>query len=410
MPVLADHENMAIELMAIGGSIQTAAQSNAPLISRVPAYDNVNAPEVGVRFSQDQLTASREFVDLNRTALDGIAVAAGRQAGAYPISWKQNPAIGTLLPQLSMHRAIVRLLAVAALLSAHDGLGSESVARLTQAAAADRALRHEPILVSMMVRMKSQSLVYDSVLRCMALTPFNEEQLRALDVSLASFVDDQAIRAAMMGERVVMLDTITWAYSGGDLSGLVARGMPPGALLKLAPGLKSADAAAYLEQMARICEAVRMPPAMAVAEVAKIEQRISGLPFYAMMAKMLTPAMSRSVTLWYRSRAQIAATRAALAAERFRTIHGEWPTSLKNLVPGYVPEVVIVDPFSGMPLIYHHDADGIRIYSVGEDGIDDGGVMDREQSTSQRTMFDPGVFLPNPELRNRAASTQATEK
>ncbi len=181
-------------------------------------------------------------------------------------------------------------------------------------------------------------------------------------------------------------------------------------LLRIAPAMRGVDPAIYLEHMSRMCDAAALPAPNALAEINKIDQSVAILPFYAVTTKMLMPSLSRAVALWYRSKATIAATRAALAAERYRLRHGRWPDELRDIPPEFLPVAEIEDPFSGKALIYHRDRDGIRIYSVGEDGVDDGGVMERERNTPQRTLFDPGVFLPNPDRRNLAASTQQAEK
>ena len=40
-----------------------------------------------------------------------------------------------------------------------------------------------------------------------------------------------------------------------------------------------------------------------------------------------------------------------------------------------LPPEATIDPFSGQPLIVKHTDKGWRIYSVGEDGVDDGGAF-----------------------------------
>jgi hypothetical protein len=62
----------------------------------------------------------------------------------------------------------------------------------------------------------------------------------------------------------------------------------------------------------------------------------------------------------------------ALAAERFRLNHGRWPKVPTDLVPDYL-KAVPLDPFDAKPLRYRRTDDGVIIYSVGEDGQDDGG-------------------------------------
>jgi hypothetical protein len=63
----------------------------------------------------------------------------------------------------------------------------------------------------------------------------------------------------------------------------------------------------------------------------------------------------------------------AIALKRFQLKHGKWPDALNELVPEFLPSVPI-DPYDGKPLKYHPNTDGtFLLYSIGEDGVDDGG-------------------------------------
>jgi len=63
----------------------------------------------------------------------------------------------------------------------------------------------------------------------------------------------------------------------------------------------------------------------------------------------------------------------AIALERYRLRHGRPPNDLAALVPDFLPAVPI-DLMSGRPLAYLLTAGGAStLYSVGEDGRDDGG-------------------------------------
>lgn len=63
----------------------------------------------------------------------------------------------------------------------------------------------------------------------------------------------------------------------------------------------------------------------------------------------------------------------AIALKRFQLRHGVWPQTLNELTPEFIASVPI-DPFDGKPLKYHPNPDGTYLlYSVGEDGADDGG-------------------------------------
>lgn len=63
---------------------------------------------------------------------------------------------------------------------------------------------------------------------------------------------------------------------------------------------------------------------------------------------------------------------AALAVRCYQTEHSRKPTELKQLVPEYLQRVPL-DPFSGRPMIYRLESWTWLLYSVGEDGVDNGG-------------------------------------
>ncbi len=80
---------------------------------------------------------------------------------------------------------------------------------------------------------------------------------------------------------------------------------------------------------------------------------------------------------WIAGDALLALLIAELAVRAHHLERGACPESLADLVPGYlaaVPE----DPFRPGPLVYRRKADGHSLYSVGEDGADDGGSPDRD--------------------------------
>jgi len=61
-----------------------------------------------------------------------------------------------------------------------------------------------------------------------------------------------------------------------------------------------------------------------------------------------------------------------VAVEDFSRVLGRLPDDLGQTVPDYL-DAVPEDPYSGKPLIYRADGESYLLYSVGENGIDDGG-------------------------------------
>lgn len=102
------------------------------------------------------------------------------------------------------------------------------------------------------------------------------------------------------------------------------------------------------------------------------------------------------VSVHIRYEALVVSLRAAVACERYRLAQGKWPVLLDALVPAYLPAVPL-DPFSGQPLLYRLLPDGVVIYSVGDNGVDDqGDVLETNGAPKDR-----GSRLWNPEHRGK---------
>jgi hypothetical protein len=69
-----------------------------------------------------------------------------------------------------------------------------------------------------------------------------------------------------------------------------------------------------------------------------------------------------------------------MAVERYRLARGHWPESLSELVPEHLKSIPR-DPFDGAELRYLDFAEGVIIYSVGPDGVDNGGNITQNPST-----------------------------
>lgn len=79
---------------------------------------------------------------------------------------------------------------------------------------------------------------------------------------------------------------------------------------------------------------------------------------------------------------QIAIT--AIALKRYQLRHGSYPSNLTELIPEFMSEIPR-DPADGEPLRYRPVADGtFLLYSIGEDGKDDGGDPNPPDASKSR--------------------------
>jgi len=122
-----------------------------------------------------------------------------------------------------------------------------------------------------------------------------------------------------------------------------------------APNEAAMSSPAQRAERDRLCEQAETDPLFPLAFLSR----------YGSIDRM--PAIGRRVE------AEEEGARTALALIVFKAEHGRYPARLEDLVPTYLP-VLRPDPFSGQPLRYRIERDGrFTLYSVGEDGRDDGG-------------------------------------
>lgn len=88
--------------------------------------------------------------------------------------------------------------------------------------------------------------------------------------------------------------------------------------------------------------------------------------------QLLKPAEDSTVLADKRTEAMLRLLIAELALRAYRLDHEEDPAHLVALVPAILAAVPS-DPFTGRPLVYLKTPGGYRLYSLGPDGLDDGG-------------------------------------
>jgi hypothetical protein len=90
-----------------------------------------------------------------------------------------------------------------------------------------------------------------------------------------------------------------------------------------------------------------------------LSQSIPGLS--SIMHRLMRIEVARQITI------------TAIALKRYQLKHGGYPPDLNSLVPDFVSELPF-DPVDGQALRYRTEPDGtFLLYSVGENGVDDGG-------------------------------------
>jgi hypothetical protein len=121
-----------------------------------------------------------------------------------------------------------------------------------------------------------------------------------------------------------------------------------------------------------------------IAEIDKLVGESMGLRKYQFLfSAAIIPNVLKASQTVVKNETQRRLTVVAIALKRFELVHHRLPASLPELAPEFLAAVSI-DPMSGQPLRYRLNADGsFVLYSVGEDGRDDGGDPNPPQPVSQ---------------------------
>lgn len=316
------------------------------------------APRRGVALSESEAKAAAECLAANEKCLALLHEAATIPTCRYDYDYKQG------YPHLSTLRSCVLLLRLAGVCSAGKGDPNAVITYTKDALSLGDSLRNEPQLISYLVHQACTGAAISGLEHALSLTTFTDSQLKDLDGAFAATSERIDLAQTMVGERCFMIDCIRDPLMAG-------MGRSASTAFKL-PGVRSQGIIDIVDYMNACVEAARLPPVQRVKRFAEIEGILHKAPVFHMAAQMLVPAVARIEVLDSRGRAHLDLARTALAVERYRLATGNVPGQLTDLVPKYLGEVPL-DPFDGQPIRYRRTEPGYVLWSINEDGKDDGG-------------------------------------
>lgn len=406
-PRIPDDENMTVLILAQAQRIKSIhipeeRSRDLPIIG--PAV----TPPAGRRTPPNQLDAAKWYLAQCPEELGNIHEALELTRGCSNMNFT-SPLYDVRLRSLSEFRLAAKVLALDSLVAAEDGDEERAGERALALCRFSRAMEHESFLIGLLVRISIDDLACSRIERTVNVCGLSDEALRLLQVELGSADRIPDFRWAMMVERVIFLDTMQWLRQGGSPAMLTGGGSSPLKAWSYVPILSAVDTAAGLRICNEMIEAIDEPDADSIQRVTTVRSKTANPPKYAVISRMMLPGLERATVLWVRGVAANRAMRAALACERHRLARGEWPGDLEALVPEYL-ETVPLDPFDGQAIRYKQIPEGVCVWSVGEDMVDNGGdVMRLEIPTAKRRATDFGWVLLNPDLRGLPAEVEENQ-
>jgi hypothetical protein len=391
------------------------AENSARLVPRFKAARN--APHIDATRPDksdvfQDVPQNRRLDDEGIDAIDrvlaenGAARAVARDFRNYPKGLRRYQitpdVIGTLLPDVQESREIAVTLDLEAEWLAHQGqhgAGLQMVLALINVA---RSLDGEPFLISALVRIAIDAVAVRRTERALALGE-PAGGLAEVQAALLKEAEGDVFATPIKGERAGLDQLFTNLRNGKvptkSLSGVLS--LEGGSGQRLSPTeaqaigwayrpLLAGDQATCLEVMNQYCAVPSLPEHQQRAAMRAIP--LPEKTYGTLLTILLLPAIEKIHDASLRHRAMMRCAGTAVAVERFRQKFGHWPESLAELPMDLLPAVPL-DPYDGQPLRYVRRPDGVTVYSIGNDEVDNGGNVPAERGQLMKEGNDMGVRL-----------------
>ena len=330
-----------------------------------------------------------------RLGLAGIeAEVEGLMAGAL---------ISTLMPHISTFRQAARILIVDSRRAIEEGKTERVVQNIEAVLAIAKHTADSQVLIAGIGGVVVAKMGFDLIDEMLTGNPdrFDEGQLERIQKSVRQVSPKEMIQ--LSGERLLVLDLIQRTFTNNGLGNgritkpglqiigiseaLAGFSMPAafssinishqvgGPLAMFTMASRRETVAKLNDWMAR-AEQRFQKPIWDQPDFKELEDEIQEQAMRYPLLALTIPSVQSIYFIGEQAQMDRDATLLALAAYRFRLRHGNWPQSANNLKPDFV-ETIPLDRVDQMPLRYRLASDGFQIYSVGNDGVDNGGIRGR---------------------------------
>ncbi|MHC4843692.1 MAG: hypothetical protein ACYTEE_07820 [Planctomycetota bacterium] len=386
----------------------------------------VNEPYNEITSSEKSLTES--WIDENQQALN-LTISGTEK----PYYWRQYESgsetqelIAILMPNLSDYRKLGRALCWRAQLQVEQGQYEQVFTDLISCFRLGIHIRSgNKSLIEQLLGIAIQAISVDRIHQILSEHNLNAEQLALLQEEFEKVVFDENFTINMEMERLFMYDEIQRRFTedrfgGGHLylsrlgklgdnmtgygvenyiadvlSFIEATGGRPIHILFTHPNKRETKEKAS-QFYDFLTEAFRKTPAQLRAEGIDINEEVLVIREGNILLEIMLPALGRVSQVLYRDKIDVEATLTIIALIRYEKDIGEYPESLDELVSKDYLKEVPIDPFSGQAIIYKRADDGFILYGVGENFVDDGGEVVRDNDGRIEKFASEGdwVFWP----------------
>lgn len=385
-----------------------AADNAAPVYDELENVLHLDDEDVALlKIPADQWTtaqrdAVRKLVERNAAAFDLIAKATARKGFFIAPPADAKMLLDWLLPSLAPTRNAARLLGARAKLGALDGDPQGALEDVAAILTIARQLESNPCTVQYLVSLACRAIAYNATLAILKAAPETADFAQLAKQFDAADTAPPLPKVSYRFERLCAWDFAQRGVRDTDGDGRYDRFDPGKAVPVDNPGrtgtlaIEPTDFTTLLREINEcfdLLDAAVVPKwdqsrALATALERHVEQQ------RASVVGIVMPSLTRVGVIWRRCATERHGVHVIFAILEYHAKHHEWPTDLKQALPDRDYRR-LVDPFSLKPFGYVRTADGFVLYSVAEDGADDGGL----KAPGDPTKWDEGDYVIWPPQR-----------
>jgi len=325
-------------------------------------------------------------LERNAAILQVLHQAAAMPQCRFPLDLTRG--YGVTLPHLLPMRDFTWALELEAVNAADDKKSDLAAQAVLDAVAIAQSLRNEPQLVSQLVRINCWGIALDAMAQVLNRVSLEDKTLLQFQESLAKADDREALTRALQGELCMYMNLKTETSED--------KAVHEKATAELAP-----PSAGQEKEDAKRDACPKPDPKLKeeLVEEAKSKVEESRLPYVGIVKLLPPPFDANTMTFEQydkqvvrtagnkhfpafrtfmiraaRMAAKAAAAQGVVTIERYRLKNAKLPERWEDLVPDFLP-APIQDPFvKDSALIFKITDGGYVVYSIGQNGRDDGGT------------------------------------
>ena len=353
--------------------------------------------------AQPQSPAQDVLLALSKhdAAIEELRLASQLPYSRFPLDYdNENPA-AILLPHLAAFKRCSQVLQLRSLAELQNSQPEKALADVNLSLQLTGKARDEFCLISHLVRIAMLQVTFQPIWEGLADHRWSDAQLVALDAELARLDFLADYKSSMRGEMAFQGGMIEYLRrhpeeipglsfnDEGNCNG--PQPFPARIVWHMIPSgwfyqnrLRSAQLMvnSYIP-LADVNQKTVSPTSVRHADEVLSAEAKTTTP-YNLLERMMLPSLGACAKKFAYAQASVDLARTAIALERYRLAHGEYPESLDALAPQFIAKVPH-DVIGGGPLKYRRNADGqFVLYSIGWNETDDGGVVGYRKSSNPR--------------------------